>query len=75
MTEPPGCLDNSFGPFAGYQCRGGFDFTLLFEEAIFTIPLQCLLLIALPVRISKLLKAGSKVRSGFQRPAKAVCTT
>jgi len=35
-------VDDSFGPHAG-NCRGGFDFTLLFEETILTIvPLACL---------------------------------
>lgn len=49
VTCPPG-IDGSFGPWAGDQCRGGFDFTLVFEEAILTIPLQCALLLILPIR-------------------------
>ncbi|KAK0701169.1 hypothetical protein B0T21DRAFT_435070 [Apiosordaria backusii] len=41
-------LDDSFGPHAG-ECRGGFDFTLLFEETILTIlPAGLMLLVSLP---------------------------
>jgi hypothetical protein len=53
-------LDDSFGPHAG-DCRGGFDFTLLFEEAILTIVPLGLLLIVLPPRIWYLLKREKKV--------------
>lgn len=67
------CPDNSFGPFAGYHCRGGFDFTLLFEEAIMTIPLQCILLLVLPFRVKSLLKSEAKVGWGLIRPLKLVC--
>jgi ATP-binding cassette, subfamily C (CFTR/MRP), member 1 len=58
-----GCHDNSFGPWAGEGCRGGFDFTLLFEEAILTIPLQCLLLLMVPLRISHLAKLENRVNA------------
>ncbi|KAI9709500.1 MAG: hypothetical protein M1820_003260 [Bogoriella megaspora] len=54
--------DNSFGPYAG-DCRGGFDFTLLFEETIlFILPLAVLILIA-PFRLYYLLKKQIKVVS------------
>lgn len=53
-------LDDSFGPHAG-DCRGGFDFTLLFEEAILTIVPIGLLLMVLPPRIWYLLKRTKKV--------------
>ncbi|KAF5565087.1 multidrug resistance [Fusarium phyllophilum] len=46
--------DNSFGPYAG-GCRGGFDFTLLFEESILTIPITALVLLAAPCRVLYLL--------------------
>ncbi|KAM7200841.1 hypothetical protein V8F20_005083 [Naviculisporaceae sp. PSN 640] len=68
MAEPspsvPECsrLDNSFGPHVG-PCRGGFDFTLLFEETILIIlPLGLMLLILLP-RIWYLLRRERKVTS------------
>ncbi|KAK4201212.1 putative ABC transporter [Triangularia verruculosa] len=41
-------LDDSFGPHAG-ECRGGFDFTLFFEETILIIPpTGLILLVSLP---------------------------
>lgn len=43
-------LDNSFGPYAG-PCRGGFDFTLYFEDTILVIPLAVLLLVVAPCRV------------------------
>lgn len=42
-------VDDSFGPWAG-QCRGGFDFTLLFEESILGIPLLSTFIVLLPGR-------------------------
>ncbi|EEP79833.1 hypothetical protein UREG_04679 [Uncinocarpus reesii 1704] len=56
-------IDDTFGPYA-LHCRGGFDFTLLFEETFLTIvPLGLLLLIA-PFRIFYLLKKRKKVNDG-----------
>lgn len=46
--------DDSFGPYAG-DCRDGFDFTLLFEESILTIPITALVLLAAPCRVLYLL--------------------
>lgn len=53
-------LDNSFGPHAG-PCRGGFDFSLLFEETILTILPIGLMLLILPPRIWYLLRRERKV--------------
>ncbi|KAK4208910.1 hypothetical protein QBC37DRAFT_60766 [Rhypophila decipiens] len=53
-------LDNLFGPHAG-PCRGGFDFTLLFEETILTILPLGLMLVILPPRIWYLLGRTRKV--------------
>lgn len=55
-----GRLDNRFGPHAG-PCRGGFDFTLLFEETILTILPLGLMLIFLGPRIWYLLGRTKKV--------------
>lgn len=74
LPGPPGCQDQSFGPFAGYHCRGGMDFTLRFEESILVIPLQCILLAILPFRLMKLAKTESKVRWGILQPFKLVST-
>ncbi|KAL6921168.1 hypothetical protein FSST1_005194 [Fusarium sambucinum] len=50
--------DRSFGPYAD-GCRGGFDFTLLFEESILVVPITALLLLAAPFRVSYLLRKNS----------------
>lgn len=53
-------IDNTFSSHAG-ECRGGFDFTLLFEETILSIlPLALLIFIA-PLRIVYLSKKSIKV--------------
>ena len=57
-------LDDSFGPHAG-ACRGGFDFTLLFEETILTILPVCLILAVSPFRIWFLSRRAKKVTGGF----------
>ena len=43
------CGDDKFGPQVT-NCRGGFDFTLLFEECCLSIVPSALLLMALPFR-------------------------
>ena len=53
-------IDDTFGPYAG-ACRGGFDFTLLFEESILSILPLALLLIIVPFRISYLVRRTIKV--------------
>jgi len=69
MNEISSCspsLDNSFGPYAG-NCRGGFDFTLLFEETILSIPLLAIFILILPFRTLQLYKNEKKVvRSPLQ---------
>lgn len=50
--------DDSFGPYAG-DCRGGFDLTLLFEEAILVVPINALLLLAAPCRALYLLRKNT----------------
>lgn len=68
----PAVVDNNFGPWAGPNCRGGFDFTLKFEEAILCLPLQCIFLAVLPLRIWQLSRADVKVQAGYLQPIKAV---
>ncbi len=69
MNKLSSCLpsmDDSFGPYAG-TCRGGFDFTLLFEEAVLSIPLLAVFILILPFRILQLYKNDKKVvRSPLQ---------
>jgi len=55
-------IDQSFGPHA-QNCRGGFDFTVLFEESILTLaPIGFLILLA-PFRLIHLLRKEKKVVS------------
>ncbi|KAF4342275.1 multidrug resistance [Fusarium beomiforme] len=57
--------DDSFGPYAR-DCRGGFDFTLLFEETILILPITAVLLIAAPCRIAFLLRKNKvKVNTSY----------
>ncbi|KAI4192890.1 MAG: hypothetical protein LQ346_004105 [Caloplaca aetnensis] len=53
-------IDDTFGPYAGY-CRGGFDFTLLFEETLLSILPLCAVLSIAPWRIVYLLPRTVKV--------------
>ncbi|KAI8257462.1 ABC transporter [Colletotrichum sp. SAR 10_77] len=68
----PAGVDDSLGPWAGDECRGGFDFTLLFEEAVLAVPLHCLLLLVLPACALRLVGADVKVVASTQRALKAV---
>lgn len=65
-------VDDTFGPYA-HGCRGGFDFTLLFEEAILSILPLALLLIIIPFRISYLVRRTIKVNRSLLLPTKLVC--
>lgn len=53
-------IDRSFGPYA-LNCRGGFDFTVLFEESILTLAPVGLSILISPFRILHLLKREKKV--------------
>ncbi|KAL7924395.1 multidrug resistance-like protein [Trichoderma austrokoningii] len=57
------CPDDTFGPWAGPQCRGGFDFTLLFEETILSILLSGIFVLLSPLRILALFAAPIRVKS------------
>lgn len=63
----PAGVDDSLGPWAGDECRRGFDFTLLFEEAVLAVPLHCLLLLVLPACALRL--AGGRCQGRCQHPA------
>lgn len=51
--------DDAFGPAVG-DCRGGFDFTLLFEQSILSIAPSALFLLVAPVKIFRLLRVNVK---------------
>lgn len=53
-------IDNTMRVWAG-SCRGGFDFTLLFEETILQILPIALILILVPFRIIQLSQKRRKV--------------
>lgn len=63
MSTSLWCPDDSFGPWAGPTCRGGFDFTLLFEDSILSILPSALFLIAAPVCVFQLAREPAKVQS------------
>ncbi|KXJ95019.1 ABC transporter [Microdochium bolleyi] len=70
LLSCPDGIDDTFGPWAGPGCRGGFDFTLFFEDTILTIPLYCLFLVALPVRVYQLARADVKVVPSLHKTVK-----
>ncbi|KAJ5946543.1 hypothetical protein N7454_003382 [Penicillium verhagenii] len=53
-------VDNTMGVWAG-SCRGGFDFTLLFEETILQILPIAMILILVPLRMYQLSQERRKV--------------
>ncbi|OAA81152.1 multidrug resistance-like protein [Akanthomyces lecanii RCEF 1005] len=65
--------DAAFGPIiSDRHCRGGFDFTLVFEQSIFVLAPGCVLLLLAPFRLAVLLKRPQLhvVRPGKLRVAK-----
>ncbi len=65
-----GAADSSFGPAVLGECRGGFDFTLLFEQSITTILPAGLFLLALPTRFIYLSRANVKTNYNRLRSTK-----
>jgi len=65
-------LDDTFGPHAA-NCRGGFDFTLQFEETILSLSPLAILLIIAPLRIFYLFKKEKKVIHSPVLSLKLVC--
>ncbi|KAH8671415.1 ABC transporter [Xylariales sp. PMI_506] len=56
------CHDELFGPaVATESCRGGFDFTVLFEESVLAIPLSAGFLLIAPIQVARIFKAVSAV--------------
>ncbi|KAK3311692.1 P-loop containing nucleoside triphosphate hydrolase protein [Chaetomium strumarium] len=66
VSGPAWCgrVDDSFSPHAG-DCRGGFDFTLLFEESILTLLPAGLILLLVPPRVWFLWRREKKVAAGY----------
>lgn len=72
-TSTCAAVDFTFGPYAGPRCRGGFDFTLLFEEAILSILPVAIALGLATIRTVHLWKRQIKVSRSKLLYAKLVC--
>lgn len=72
-SSGPSCrdLDNTMRVDAG-SCRGGFDFTLLFEETILTLLPIALISIVVPFRMWQLSQERRKVSESWLLPLKLV---
>lgn len=64
-------LDNTIRAGMG-NCRGGFDFSLLFEETILEILPIALILIIIPLRVWQLSQKRRKVVGSLWLPIKLV---
>jgi ATP-binding cassette, subfamily C (CFTR/MRP), member 1 len=63
--------DDAFGP----RLEGAFDFTLLFEQSIFSILPSAMLICVAAARIGWLCRKDVKVRAGMLLGAKLVCAS
>lgn len=72
-SSGPTCrdLDNTMRWYAG-SCRGGFDFSLLFEETILGLLPIALISILVPLRIWQLSQKRRKVVGSWLLPLKLV---
>lgn len=72
-SSGPSCreMDNTVRAGMG-NCRGGFDFSLLFEETILGILPISLILITIPLRIWQLSQKRRKVVGSWMLPVKLV---
>ncbi|KAJ5907320.1 multidrug resistance-associated protein [Penicillium taxi] len=72
---PSECLlqaDNSFGPIVDSGCRDGFDFTLLFEQAILGLVPAIAFLLVCPLRLRILVKRNVRTQPHKMRLAKLI---
>ncbi|KAK6823100.1 hypothetical protein RU639_006189 [Aspergillus parasiticus] len=72
---PPGCslqADNNFGPAIDPGCRDGFDFTLLFEQAILGLVPAVAFLLVCPLRLQFLVKRDVRTQPHIMRLAKMI---
>ena len=68
----PFCDDAAFGPVIR-GCRQDFDFTLAFQQYIFSVVPSALLLLAAPLRIVILRRHSAKVDGSILKNVKLVC--
>lgn len=72
MAECSITADNVFGPVVDRNCRGGFDFTLLFEQSILGLLPSALFGLAFASRLVHLAKTETKTLSSSARLLKLV---
>ena len=56
--------DNAFGPSVSAECRGGFDFTLLFEELFLSIAPLVVVSLLIPLRVRELCSRTQNILVG-----------
>ncbi|KAI1277349.1 ABC transporter [Xylaria sp. FL0933] len=61
----PSDADSSFGPAINSGCRGGFDFTLLFEESVLSLLPAALFILVAALRVVYLVKSRTKAGSNL----------
>ncbi|KAF2846111.1 ABC multidrug transporter-like protein [Plenodomus tracheiphilus IPT5] len=71
-TQDCASVDDTFGPWAGPDCRGGFDFTLLFTESFLSIAPLAIVLCVASVRTLHLWRKTRKVARSSQLYTKLV---
>lgn len=64
--------DNEIGPVLSRACQRGFDFTLLFEQAVLSIGPSALLLLLVPFRLWALYGQEKKTTPNYTRASKIV---
>ncbi|KAK8091117.1 multidrug resistance protein [Apiospora phragmitis] len=69
MTAHSNCSDDAFGP--ALSCHGSFDFTLVFEQSIFSIASSAICLLLLPLRLYKILRSTTKTHPSHVYAGKA----
>lgn len=72
VVNCPSDADDTFGPVILASCRGGVDFTLLFEHTILSILPACIFLLWSALRIIQLRQSSSKTLSSSISLAKTV---
>lgn len=74
LASASACIraDNTFGPTTKELCRGGFDFTLLFEQSFLSLVPSILLILALPFRLVRLLHTDIKTVPSYLYKCKLV---
>lgn len=65
-------VENQFGPSVDSSCYHGFDFTLLFEEAFFSIAPSSAFILTAILQLAYLKNEPTKIRGGHIHLVKLV---